>query len=218
MLSKISRGRLLVRVREHHSGVVQHLADALQVVVALHAPQQHVLDAQVDLEHGVVLGQLLVVKTEARVVPVEDAVDRLLGLRLEVAHEVVGGERSHLDQDASEVLVAAVLGGQRDAQLVLGDAAAGEQEVTEPLRRVVRRATDDLAVTQHDPLAHVIALDLERTGSSRPTQPLQQVRQGHRLQRPEQRHATTLVTNLGRETRCGKRVSTSLRGTDAECH
>ena len=90
---KVFERRLHARRFEHDSRIVEHLADLLHLVVTLEPTQQHVLDTQADGVRldGVVLAFL---ETEPRVIPIKQAVDRFLGLGLEMERELFRRQRA----------------------------------------------------------------------------------------------------------------------------
>ena len=90
---------------------LEDLANLGQFVLVLQTLQQDVVDGQADLDQVRVEGRPLV-ETKDRVVPVEQALDRLFGLGRDEARDILLGQGAHLDQHDTEVLAVEFLPGQ----------------------------------------------------------------------------------------------------------
>jgi hypothetical protein len=186
------RSRGLARVAQDDAGVVQHATDVLHLVDPLQSAQQDVVDAQL---HGKGVDSLIdgFLEAEHCVPPVEEAVDDLLDLGRELGPQLVGCERAHFYQGLAQESRCFLLDGQRLAQLLLGDLLAREQELTEPLGRIVRRAADHLALAHTHALCRPVPFHSQGPGLARGAQPLQQVGQRHGRKGPNERHTCKLL-------------------------
>ena len=161
--------------------------DPLPLVDAADALQDHGRHRRLERDQDVV-GELALAELELARRPEEEVEDRLLGLRLERALQVVLAQQAVAHQDRAQEPPLLLLREQRAEELLLGDEAEADQELAERLARVVRPGGEDVALAQDDALLDRAPLDVERARLLPRGDPLQDVGQRHRPQVTAEAH------------------------------
>ena len=143
------------------------------------------------------------VEFKHRLLPVEQAEQRLFRFGAQLVGELFRFDLAHVLQNRAQRLAALLLELECFGERFLANLAAGQKELPDARRRIVRATAGDASIDEGDAFANLLALDLQHSGRRMVDDPVKEIVQGHGVEiafdchpRRSLRNLTLLLQNL----------------------